>query len=245
MLDTSSWCSLLRVSPLPQPGHVQLAGAQRLLDNEPGKLTRASPFGDWVCVEGIWKRFSSLRGTVKPGCFDYYHESRRLPPCQQLQSGQLEAEPEGYLSVFRVERFSRNQKTQGNKWTERETTVETGLERTTDRMCVCVCVCVSCGGVRGQFPALLQQQTSDAARARTHTHRERKTTVGSHPHTTCSLSNFASVPGLKLSPDSHFNTWRTRRICKNSPKWSKLPAWFFFLPAETFAYFRSRDRIID
>ena len=140
MLDTSSWCTLLRVSLLPQPGHVQLAGAQRLLDNEPGKLTQASPFGDWVCVEGIWKRFSSLRGTVKPGCCDYYHESRRLPPCQQLQSGQLEAEPEGYLSVFRVERFSRDQKTQGNKWTQRETTVDTGLERTTDRVCVCVFV---------------------------------------------------------------------------------------------------------
>lgn len=75
----------------------------------------------WQASQPVWTG-SALRDShrfhrvedSKTGCCDY-HESRGLPPCQQLQSGQLEAEPEGYLSVFRVERFTRNQKTEGNK----------------------------------------------------------------------------------------------------------------------------------
>ncbi|MEQ2162157.1 hypothetical protein GOODEAATRI_016949 [Goodea atripinnis] len=69
------------------------------------------PRGSTRCVEAGHARRKTNRRR-KAGCC-YYHESRGLPPCEQLQSGQLEAEPEAYLSVLRVERFSRDQKTQG------------------------------------------------------------------------------------------------------------------------------------
>lgn len=99
------------MSPLLQLGHVQLAGAQKSVDNEPGKLT-SQPVWTGSALRDL-NRFNCPED-IKTGCCDY-HESRRLPSCQQLQSGQLEAEPEGYLSMFRLEWVSRDQETQGNK----------------------------------------------------------------------------------------------------------------------------------
>lgn len=135
-------CALLQL------GHVQLTGAPQSVDYEPGKLASHS--------QPVWTG-SALRDShrfhrpedAKTGCCDY-HESCGLPSCQQLQSGQLEAKPEGYLSVFRVERFGRDQKTQGNKSDKggMECFEETLTHSTTNR----VCVCASCGCVRDSSP---------------------------------------------------------------------------------------------
>lgn len=145
-----NWCALLQL------GHVQLTGAPQSVDYEPGKLASHS--------QPVWTG-SALRDShrfhrpedAKTGCCDY-HESCGLSSCQQLQSGQLEAKPEGYLSVFRVERFGRDQKTQGNKSDKggMECFEETLTHNTTHRGCVCV----SCGLRAWQLPALLKTQTS-------------------------------------------------------------------------------------
>lgn len=102
-----NWCVLLQV------GHVQLTGAPQSVDYEPGKLaSHSQPVRTGSALRDS-HRFHRPED-AKAGCCDN-HESCGLPSCQQLQSGQLETKPEGYLSVFCVERFGRDQKTQGNK----------------------------------------------------------------------------------------------------------------------------------
>ncbi|MEQ2215674.1 hypothetical protein XENOCAPTIV_004231, partial [Xenoophorus captivus] len=96
------------------PEHGQLALTQQSLNKRSWRASwRKQNLSDWGRGGRLVNRFVAQRRR-KAGCC-YYHESRGLPPCEQLQSGQLEAEPEAYLSVLRVERFSRDQKTQGNK----------------------------------------------------------------------------------------------------------------------------------
>lgn len=144
-----NWCALLQL------GRVQLTGAPQSVDYEPGKLASHS--------QPVWTG-SALRDShrfhrpedAKTGCCDY-HESCGLPSCQQLQSGQLEAKPEGYLSVFRVERFGRDQKTQGNK--SDKGGMECFEETLTHSTTHCLCMCEL--RLRAwQLPALLKTQTS-------------------------------------------------------------------------------------
>lgn len=144
-----NWCVLLQV------GHVQLTGAPQSVDYEPGKLaSHSQPVRTGSALRDS-HRFHRPED-AKTGCCDN-HESCGLPSCQQLQSGQLETKPEGYLSVFCVERFGRDQKTQGNKSDGGDGVLWRDPDAQYDTPCLCMCEL----RLRAwQLPALLETQTS-------------------------------------------------------------------------------------
>lgn len=219
-------CLLLRVCPLLQLGHVQLAGAQQLVYNEPGELT-GQPVWTGSALRDL-NRFHRPEDSTT-GCSDY-HESRRLPSCQQLQSRQLEAEPEGYLSVFRVEWFSRDQKTQGKiKWQEGNGCFEGTLMY--DWPCVFVRVCVwavvACVDTSPPFWSNTNIRLSEC-----------QTTVCAQCNATHAQSSFSF--GVELAS---MTTWRPDRLT-TSAKQSKRKRTTCASPAHrTLA--EARARIMD